>query len=133
MQPGRLSPISWFLLLLLAAGCSENHRPAPSSNADGLKELVDVYKYLEYSSTPPPQRVDELNSYVDSLPNALPRIQNGEYLLVWGVGLAAAPPQSGGVLAYEKKAPTEGGAVLLRDGTVKEMTAAEFAAASQIR
>ena len=118
----------------IVGGCGQrNNTPIVASTAEGLKELVDVYKYLEYSSTPPPQRVEELNSYIDSLPNALPRIQSGDYLVVWGVGLAAAPPQSGGVLAYERKTPTDGGAVLLRDGTVKEMSAAEFAAAAQIR
>jgi hypothetical protein len=45
----------------------------------------------------------------------------------WGAGINAAGADK--VLAYEKKVPTEGGAVLMQDGTVKQMTAEEFKAA----
>lgn len=58
-----------------------------------------------------------------------PRIQNGDYIVYWRVGLSDTAPGANAILAYEKKTPTEGGAVLLRNGTVKEMTAAEFQAA----
>jgi hypothetical protein len=37
------------------------------------------------------------------------------------------------VVAYEKKVPTEGGHVLLQDGTVKQMTAAEFQSAPKAK
>jgi len=40
---------------------------------------------------------------------------------------------SGDVLAYEKATPTNGGKVLLRNGTVKDMTAAEFQASKKIQ
>ena len=120
-------------LVLLVLGCGgPPPAPPPLSAEGGLKELAEMYRYLDYSQLPPPKNVDQLfNEYAESLQTALPRIQSGEYEMVWGVGFSKVAPSSSGVLAFEKKAATEGGAVLLRDGTVKQMTAQEFAAARQ--
>lgn len=92
-----------------------------------------VYKYLDYSKAPPPKRLEDLTQYIDTLPNAFYRLQSGEFQLVYGVGMSSAPAAANQVLAYEKKAPAEGGAVLFRDGAVKQMTAAEFAAAPKAK
>jgi hypothetical protein len=125
--------VSLFVQLWLIGCAARPTTPTPATTGDGLKELVSVYEYRDYSKLPPPRKVEELLEYVDSLPNALSRIQSGEYEVVWGVGMSKSAPSSGGVLAYEKKAATGEGAVLLRDGTVKQMTAEEFAAARQIK
>ena len=118
--------------LLIVSGCaSETKSLPPPSAEEGLKELVNVFRYLEYSKLPLPRKPDDFNDYIDSMPNALERIKQGEFIVAWGVGLAAAPGAAQQVLAYEKKAPSEGGAVLLRDGTVKHLTPAEFSAASR--
>jgi hypothetical protein len=63
-----------------------------------------------------------------ALPNAWPLIQDGAIVVVWKAGYS---PSSTAVLAYEKNAPAGGGKVLLRNGTVKEMTAGEFKAAKR--
>ena len=131
-MPGRVlrRALALGLFLACAAGCGKGEQgPTPASGADGLKELVTVYDYLAYQKKGPPQKPADLNEFVDTLPNALPRVQSGEYVVIWGVGLAKSGSEGNAVLAYEKKALTEGGAVLLRNGTVKEMTAAEFKAA----
>ena len=52
--------------------------------------------------------------------------------MLWG-GLAPWGAASTHVLAYERQGPEEGGAVLLQDGTIKQMTAAELQAALQAR
>jgi hypothetical protein len=57
-------------------------------------------------------------------------IRTGDVVYIWGAGYADGAKQ---VVAYEKKAPTEGGYVLLQDGTVKKMTADEFKSAPQAR
>jgi hypothetical protein len=121
------------LFFLLSACQSEPPPPPPPSAEQGLKEMVEVYRYLEYSKLPPPKKADDFNDYVDTMPTALERIKQGEFVVAWGLGRAAAAPAGKQVLAYEKKAPAEGGAVLLRDGTVQQMTAAEFAAAPKAR
>ena len=95
--------------------------------------MVGVYKYIEYSKLPLPRKPEDFSDFIDSMPTAFQRVKEGEYVVVWGVGRSAVPGTSGQVLAYEKKVPTEGGAVLLRDGTVKQMTAAEFNAAPKAK
>jgi len=100
---------------------------------EGLKELVGVYRYLEYSKLPAPRKPDDFNDHVDSMPNASERIKQGDYVIAWGVGRSTAPGSATQILAHEKKAPTDGGFVLLRDGTVKQVSPAEFAAAPKAK
>jgi hypothetical protein len=52
---------------------------------------------------------------------------NNEIVYQWGARIDPAGGET--VLAYEKKAPSEGGWVLMQDGTVKQITADEFKAA----
>lgn len=119
--------IGLLLMVSLLSACGgQPTAPAVVSNLEGLKEIPEVYKYLAYQKQPPPARLDDLNPFIDTLPNAFSRLQTGEYILVWGVGLSQTPEAAKTVLAYEKKVPSEGGAVLLANGTVREMTAAEF-------
>jgi len=95
--------------------------------------LVGVYRYIEYSKLPLPRKAEDFADFVDSIPSAYERIKQGEFVVSWGVGRAAAADVAKHILVYEKKAPAEGGAVLLRDGTVKMMTAEEFNAAPKAR
>jgi len=123
-----------FLVPLAVWGCSSAPKPPPPpSGADGLAELVKVYEYIEYSKLPPPGKLADFDQHWDNMPNAYSRIQSGEYVVAWGVGHSKAPGAGQQILAYEKKAAAEGGAVLLRDGTMKTMTAAEFAAAPKAK
>jgi len=134
MQPLRLKVFGSFLLSIFALGCERAPQPPPAPSAEeGLKELVGVYRYIEYSKLPLPRKVEDFSDYVDSMPNALERIKQGDYVVAWGVGRSTAASAGGQILVYEKKSPAEGGAVLLRDGTVKQVTAAEFASAPKAR
>ena len=122
------------LVVIVLAGCQSAPQPPPPPSAEeGLKELVGVYRYIEYSKLALPRKPEDFNDYVDSMPTALDRIKQGEYIVAWGIGRSTAPGAANQVLVYEKKALTEGGAVLLRDGTVKQMTAEEFNAAPKAK
>jgi hypothetical protein len=119
------------LFICLFPGCGQRRPPEPVRTAeDGLKELADMYRYLDYSKLPPPKKLDDLNDSFDAIPNAYHRIKSDEIVVVWGVGFSKDSEQ---VLAYDKKAPTDSGPVLLRNGTVKTMTAAEFKAAPKAK
>jgi len=125
-----------FLLicLVLAGGCVGAPKPPPPPSAEeALKEMVNVYKYIEYSKLPLPRKPEDFADYWDSMPTAFERVKQGEFVVAWSIGRATTPGSAEQILVYEKKAPTDGGAVLLRDGTIKQVTAGEFAAAPKAR
>ena len=91
-----------------------------------MEELGLLLKTLAEEGRKPPDKLANLGPVEPMLPIAGPAIRNGDLIYVWGAGYVAGGNQ---VVAYEKKALTDGGFVLLQDGTVKEMTAAELQAA----
>src|SRR5262245_3419232 len=122
----RLLLLLGFVSLLPACGSNTPTPPPPVETGEALKELGEVYKYFSVQRINPPRKVDDLAEYTGSLEGALPKVQSGEIVVVWGVGYSTGSSQ---VLAYAKDTPTSGGKVLLRNGTVKEMTLDEFKAA----
>ncbi len=116
------------LPVVLALGCSSN-KLAPPGEADLQKaELNDIYDaYMEYAKgkNHGPERQSDLKSFETSHGMAYRVLTDGKYVLVWGV----TGKDAGTVLAYQKDAPTQGGAVLMVDGSVRTMSAAEVQAA----
>jgi hypothetical protein len=127
----RLLPL--FLVVFASACTSETKPPPPPSAEEGLKEMAGIYRYIEYSKLTLPRKPEDFSDYVDSMPSAFERVKRGDYVVAWGVGRSTSPGAAEQILVYEKKAPAEGGAVLLRDGTVKQMTATEFNAAPKAK
>jgi hypothetical protein len=120
-------------LVISLPACSGGPTTAPAppvDTGDALKELGEVYKYIATQKAPLPRKVEDLAEYSGTLEGAMPKIQSGEIIVVWGSSYSTG---SGQVLAYEKEAAASGGKVLLRNGTVKDMTAAEFAAAPKAK
>jgi hypothetical protein len=120
-------------MLALAAflpGCggSTPEPPPPVETGAALKEIAEVYRYIVTQKAPTPRKVEDLVEYEGSLPGALPKIRDGQIVVVWGIGYS---PGSTQVLAYAKDVPASGGSVLLRNGTVKDMSADEFRAAKK--
>jgi hypothetical protein len=119
-------------VLVVVPGCGrgDDKDPGELSPEDaGLVELADVYKYLAQKKMPPPGKLEDLRPYETTLSFGWAKLERGEYVVFWGSGLASTPEAGRTVLVYEKKVPTEGGNVILRDGTVKRMTPDEFRAA----
>jgi hypothetical protein len=111
----------------LATGCGDS-KPQVSANPnkDALVELGEMLKLLADEKRKPPGRLAELEPVEPYLPSAAPLLRDGTLVYVWG---AAHMADGTAVVAYEKAAPTEGGAVLLQNGQVKKLSATEFAAA----
>ena len=89
---------------------------------DDLKATLTDYQRDRKGA---PKRLADLASYEPTHQAALHGLSMGSCTYYWGNELSGGAA----VVAYETKADKEGGAVLLQDGTVKSMTAAEFAAA----
>ncbi len=68
-----------------------------------------------------------------AIPTALAMLQNGSLRVQWGSGFSDAPEAASTVLAYEKRVADQGGDVLMQDGSIKSMTAAEFKSAPQAK
>jgi hypothetical protein len=81
----------------------------------------------------PPTKITDLNKYRTMSVAGYEAIKNGEVVVLWGTASKKEGDIAKGgaedVLAYEKETPTNGGYVVLSGGTIKKMTAAEFAAA----
>ena len=128
-MPRSLYSSTLFVSLVLLVGCGEPAKTVTGGNRkDHIEEIGQMLKDLSAEGKKPPGKLSELDAVEPMLPLASQLIRSGEVVMVWGVGYA---PGSQKVAAYEKKAETEGGWVLLQDGTVKEMTAGEFGAAKR--
>jgi len=113
-------------LAVLAAGCTKgSFDPNLAVEKRELGEIFDCYmSYLKANEKPPTQLADFEER--DALyANVLRTVRDGKYKIVWGVNKKDA----GTILAYEPRAAEESGVVLMADGTVKSMTAAQFKSA----
>jgi hypothetical protein len=86
-----------------------------------------MYQLFVKRNQKPPQQLSDLTSkeFAEVNPSAVRGLKDGKYVVVLNV----TAKDSGTLLAYEKAAPTQGGAVLMADGTVREMTADALKAA----
>jgi hypothetical protein len=85
-----------------------------------------MYQHYIKSHEKPPHQLSDLASprYEGISPHAVAELKKGNILVVWDV----QGKDAGKVLAYEKEALTQGGSVLMADGSMREMTADELRA-----
>lgn len=79
-----------------------------------------------------PKKAADLAKFENGYPLGYQALQKGEVIVVWGATMAGegdANNAPANVVAYQKKVPDEGGWVLLQNGSVKELSAADFASA----
>jgi hypothetical protein len=125
------------VLALLASGCGRIQNAAErAKKSNDLKQLGLMYHSYIDANRKGPASADDLLKAAAGEPGAqavVQKVKDGKYVLIWGTTITEMQksPQgsTGTVLGYEATAPTAGGLVLMGDGSVKNMTAAEFAAA----
>jgi hypothetical protein len=120
------------LVLSFLAGCGGSSSTNPENQGptakQALEDVAAMLKAAEEERKRPPAKAADLQPYEGPFLSATLGIQQNRITYVWGAGLK---PGGTAVVAYEPKAETEGGWVLLQDGTVKEVSAAEFKAAGK--
>jgi hypothetical protein len=116
------------LLLALAAfvpGCAKRQAAVDPETAQRDAELTEIYEMIRMhikNHQRPPAQLADLQQYKVALPRGHKALEDGRYTVVWGVD----DKGSNTVLAYEKDAPAQGGAVLMADGSVKKLSAEEL-------
>jgi hypothetical protein len=121
--------------LLRGGGCVRAHaaraglgRAGPTA-ADGLGNLRDLFRLAASGKAALPKSLAEFTSQEPFYPVAGPFVLSGEIGCAWGAGLKQGPEAAKRVLAFETRAAQDGGWVMFQDGTIREVTAEEFAAA----
>jgi hypothetical protein len=87
-----------------------------------VSQLFRIFKKMEKL----PQKIKDVESMNGNLPAAVGAIKSKEVLIYWGAGVSDAPEAASTVLAYHKDVPEKGGEVLMQNGKLRKMTAAEF-------
>lgn len=114
--------------LAAAAGCGGNDA-APvgvATDAEFMTDFKELLTDFHKQKRRWPSKAEELGPLEPTHPGAVRRVQQGTIVYSWGAAVGTSGQE---VIAHEKAAAEKGGQVLLEDGTVKSMTAAEFAAA----
>ena len=121
------------IMPILNLGCGGRDKaggdPEMQRRKSELEQIHTIYMMYLKNNQRPPTKLSDLNQkqFQEVYPAGFQALQKGEYIAVWGVDINN---DSGAVLAYEKDAPKKGGAVILADGTFKNMSAEEVQAAT---
>jgi hypothetical protein len=131
--------MAFLFLACILVGCASS-ASGPSAAEMGkepiLHEVGGLIRVYSGENGRGPKQPADLAKYENGYPLGYAAVRSGEVVVVWGAKVAgegdagSAPPD---VVAYEKKTPTDGGWVLLQNGTVKEMTASEFKSAPKAK
>lgn len=121
-------------ILMPLGGCSGSRTtPATATGptaADGLANLRDLYRQAAAGKAAVPKSAADFAAVEPFYPVAGPFVLTGAIDCAWGAGLKeGAADAASRLLAWEKTAGEAGGWVMFQDGTIRQVTAAEVAAA----
>ena len=119
-----------------AMGCGGEKAPLSTAeiNDRSIKQVGQIYANFTKDAHKPPVGVKDFKRYAQMAPGAYNAVNSGDVDVIWGVKLEdlseeGSKDSADEVLAYEKQVPKEGGLVLMKNRTVRKMTADEFKAA----
>ena len=93
-----------------------------------LRAFAAAYHAYYDSTRVSPGSLDDLKKDWATFPQLRADIQSGQFVVYWGVSLEGSAAENDRfVLGYEVDAPQNGGLVLLGGGTVRQVTAEQFA------
>ncbi len=122
-------------VLVVGAGCTAQktatEKLAGPTAADGLTNLRDLFRQAAAGKAALPKSLTEFTAVEPFYPVAGPFVLSGDITCAWGAGLKDGAEAAKRMLAFETRAAKEGGWVMFQDGTIREVTAEEFAAAAK--
>ncbi len=128
------------LIALFSGGCSSKGpgNGAAQDKKELLREVAGLVSAYTGEFKKGPQKLADLARYENGYPLGYEAVKSGEVVVVWGAKMIIEEGGGGNtgttdVVAYLKKVPTEGGAVLLQNNTIKDMTPDEFRAAPKAK
>jgi hypothetical protein len=122
------------VMVIVAIGCGKGGGDAAGSGSGGSdkKTITDLKmlgaNYITYvdGNSAGPSRIEDLRDLLGPDERLLNRVKSGELVLIWDVKLTNLKSDEGLVLGYVKDVPENGGAVLMGDASVVQMTAEQF-------
>lgn len=123
-----------FALLVITPGCGPALEVANSPehyDIGMLDEVGQLYVSTTNAKKQPPSSLKDFARNRDLFLGGYEAVQKGEIIVFWGVKPTPGDASEGAeeILAYKSDVPEKGGPVLLKDLTVKKVTAEEFQAA----
>jgi len=121
------------VMVCLIAGCGAptvENSPAVYDDS-ALSEVRDMYELYSKANNKAPRSLKDFSLFSDGSPTGFSAIKQGNVVVIWDVKLNPERDADSAdeVLAYAKETPENGGAVLMKNRSIKKMTAEEFKAA----
>jgi hypothetical protein len=125
-MPVRFAAGPCAILAVCLSGCGSSPKPAgPAEHGRvELQAIWDMYNAYSTQNHRAPTKADDLKAAARGSPTAGRELNDPNFVILWGT-----PASGANVLAYQKDVPSQGGLVLLSDGTIKSMSADEFKSA----
>jgi len=127
-------------LILLGAvgltGCGGGKTVStPELEAKGkLIEVSTMLRNYAAQTNKAPTKIADLASFQNSMDETYQLVKSGEVIVVWGIKMPGEGDKGNeAVIAYEKKASTDKGLVLLHNGNITNMDAAALTAALKVK
>jgi hypothetical protein len=128
--------VRWLVLascLIVVSGINAREVDARKIVND-LKTIGLAYHNHLDAAGKPPAKAEDLAPYFENDKRLLALLKDKDIVFIYGVGIKEMTDgTSNTILAYEKDAPTKGGACLYGDGSVKKLDAEEFKKATKAK
>ena len=125
-KPWQRFIVTLVLVSFTAFGCGS--KDADPEYVNQLRAFANAYHSYAESTKISPTTIADLKPDWANFPRVREDIESGQFIVEWGVSLErSATENDKHVLGYEVDVPQNGGLVLLGGGTVRHITAEEYA------
>jgi hypothetical protein len=123
------------LLVLPLCGCGARQAARRIQTQNDLRLIgLAFFQFDDANSGKAPSKAEDLKKFLGDSPEAAKKLDSGELVFIYGANVKSMGTGAANtILGYEKDVPTKGGAVLMGDCTVKQMTVQEFGAAAKAK